>query len=140
MAKPKNNKPAAKPAAGFNAEEFKKLSPAEQAAYVEKLVADKASLENTNKQLATENSKLSITKGKDELPSFEVDEDEDNDIEGGTYQFTSPTFTWDDGIVINVRTLAEETQSNDKKVAEKALAILAKLVAIKSGIVTRKED
>jgi hypothetical protein len=73
------------------------------------------------------------------LPSFEVPEDEDNDIEGGEYQFTCPTFTWDDGSVIQVSELWAQASSKKQKEADKAQEILAELVKRKSGILKRKE-
>ncbi len=128
MAK-KKTKGAAASAAALTAAEFQKLSPEEQAAKLEALQAENAKLKAGVK-----------SSGKEELPSFEVDADEEAEIEGGDYQFTCPTFQWDDGKVIDVRKLMAEAESDDKKAAEKASAIMSELVARKSGIVKRKED
>lgn len=100
---------------------------------IKKLRADNAALAKQNAELTKE------VKGNS-LPSFEVDDDEENDIEGGEYDFTCPTFTHDDGSVIDVRELMVGFNSKDRKVAEKAQAIVANLVKIKSGIVQRKES
>ncbi len=132
MAK-KTNTGATTKVVALNAEEFQKLTPAEQIAHL-------TSLQETNAGLE-EKLKEAIKEAKpDSLPTFEVDADDENDIDGGTYEFTCPTFTWDDNSIINVRELSAESESKDKKVAEKANAIIAGLVQRKSGIVRRKED
>lgn len=102
----------------------------------EKQVAKTKKLEADN---ATLSEKVKEAK-KEELPTFDVDEDKENDIEGGTYQFTCPTFHWDDNSIVDVRKLVADSESDDAKVAEKAQAILGHLVARKSGIIARKED
>lgn len=56
----------------------------------------------------------------------------------GTYVFTCPTFTWDDGRVYNVRQLAEDSKK-DEKVAELYATICAHLVQRESGVIRRKE-
>ncbi|HEY3403883.1 MAG TPA: hypothetical protein VGK59_10880 [Ohtaekwangia sp.] len=134
MSKKKKNTGAAAKVAALTPEQFAGLSPEEQAKYV-------ADLQNTNAALTDKTVELEgkLKEAKpDELPSIEVDEDEENEIEGGTYQFTCPTFTWDDGSVINVRELVDGLKSKDKKTKTKAENIVAKLVAIKSGILTLK--
>jgi hypothetical protein len=68
------------------------------------------------------------------LPSFEVDDDAANDIEGGVYQFTAPALTWDDGLVIDVRKLAA---SEEKKYQALFAEICAKLVQQKSGLLKK---
>jgi len=128
MAK-KNTKGAAANTAALTSDEFQKLSAEEQAAAMEKLLKENADLKAAAKQTT-----------KEVLPSFDVEDDEENEIEGGEYQFTCQTFTWDDGSVIKVRELIADSESKDKKVAEKAQAILGGLVLRKSGIVKRKED
>lgn len=132
----KETKGAAAKVAALTPEEFKKLTPEEQLAYLQKVTDANASLQSANDELSAKVKEAT----KEELPTFEVDADEENDIEGGEYQFTCPTFHWDDNSIIKVRDLMADTESKDKKVAEKALAILGHLVARKSGIVKRKED
>jgi hypothetical protein len=69
--------------------------------------------------------------------SFEVEDDEEKGIEGGEYEFTAPTLTWDDNQVYNIRKLSE---SKDDKENELFAEMCAKLVQRKSGLVARKED
>jgi hypothetical protein len=117
-------------------EELQKLSPEDLMNYASSLGEKAATLQSSNTELAAKVKEAT----KDVLPSFDVDADEEHDIEGGTYQFTCPTFHWDDNRIIDVRELMAETESKDKKVAEAAQAILGHLVARKSGIIARKED
>jgi hypothetical protein len=84
-----------------------------------KLEAENASLKKAAPQL---------------LPSFEVDDDADNDIEGGTYQFTAPALTWEDNSVIDVRVLAASVEEKHQALYEE---ICAKLVQIKSGLLKK---
>jgi hypothetical protein len=127
MAK-KEPKAAAPKGAAVTAEQLEKLTPEEQIALLKK----------QNEELSAKNNELTKEVTKDVAPSFEVDEDEDNDIEGGEYEFTAPTFTWDDGSVINVKELVEGSQSKDAKLAQKANEILAALVTRKSGLIRLK--
>jgi hypothetical protein len=131
MGKKKANGAAASKPAALTAEEFQKLSPEEQVAHLN-------SLQESNSALQAEADTLKKEATKDLLPSFEVEDDDANDVEGGEYQFTCPTFTWDDNSVINVRELVAEASGKDKA-AEKAQGIMAALVARKSGIVLKKE-
>jgi hypothetical protein len=126
----KKTKKSVAGAATLSPEEFQKLTPEEQYELLNKAQGEAAAL-------AEENKKLVVSKGKPELPSIEVDDDEDNDIEGGEYQFTAPTFTWDDNTVIAVKDLVAGLGSKDKRVKEKAEDIVAKLVARKSGLLLR---
>lgn len=57
--------------------------------------------------------------------------------DGSKYEFTCPTFTWDDGIVYNVRKLEEEA-AKDAKAAEKYASICAQLIVRESGIIRKK--
>jgi hypothetical protein len=127
MAK-KDNKSAAIKAA-LTPEEFQKLTPEEQAAYL--AAAFEAQSENQ-----TLKTSIAAELKKNSPVSFEIEEDVENDIEGGTYEFTCPTFTWDDNSVINVRELSASKDEKDKKKYEE---ICAELVYRKSGIVRRKE-
>ena len=120
-------------------EELQKLTPEQQTEYFNKLQAAHADLAKKASDLEVENASLKAESKQEELPSFEVEADDENDVEGGTYQFTAPTFTWDDGSVINVRELVEGAESADKKVAAKAQEILAALVARKSGLIRKEE-
>jgi hypothetical protein len=124
----KQTKAAAPKGAAVTAEQLENLTPEEQIAL----------LKEQNAELAAVNSELTKEVTKDVPPSFEVDEDEDNDIEGGEYEFTAPTFTWDDGSVINVKELVEGSKSKDAKLAQKANEILAALVLRKSGLIRLK--
>jgi hypothetical protein len=132
----KESKGTAAKVAVLSPEEFKKLTAEEQTKYLTDIVAQNALLQSANAELTAKVKEAT----KEELPTFDVDADEENDIEGGTYQFTCPTFHWDDNSIINVRELMADTESKDKKVAEKAQAILGHLVARKSGIIKRKEE
>lgn len=105
----------------------------------EELQARLATLEAENKKLVSEKKKLlkeALAEAAKTAPvSFEVEGDAEN--ESGEYEFTAPTFTWDDNTVIDVRELANSTNSKDK---EKFASICAELVHRKSGIVRRKEN
>lgn len=114
----------------LTAEEFQKLTPEEQVEYLNKL-------QSSNDELTSQVK--SAKKEAQELPSFDVDEAGEN-YEAGEYQFTCPTFTWDDNRIINVHDLVAEAEGKDEKIAEKAQAIISSLVARQSGIVKRKED
>lgn len=101
------------------------------------LEAEKDAIKATAEQLAVDNEKLSsvVTAAQEEKAKtapveFEVEED-------GKYEFTCPTFTWDDGSVVNVRELANSKNEKDQ---EKYATICAHLVARESGIIRRKED
>lgn len=99
----------------------------DQAADIKKLKAHNAKLEKTAKEEAAKNSPV----------TFEVEEDAENGIEGGEYEFTAPTLHWDDNSIVVVRELAN---SKDVKDQERYATICAELVARKSGLVRRKED
>jgi hypothetical protein len=123
MAKKKTTGAAAKSAA-LTAEEFQKLSAEEQVAYLEKVQAENAELKSSLKAVSTE------------LPS--VDVEGTAEVEAGTYQFTCPTFTWDDGRIVDVRELVAEAESAEEKVSQKAQVIIAQLLQRNSGILARK--
>ena len=124
MGKKKTTSAAAKTAA-LTAEEFQKLSAEEQVAYLEKVQAENAELKSSLKKAATT-----------ELPT--VDVEETDEVAAGTYQFTCPTFTWDDNRIIDVRELVAEAESADEKVSQKAQVIIAQLLQRNSGILARK--
>lgn len=147
----KPSKSTAEKFAVLSTEELQKLTPEAQQEYFLKLqeahtalAAEADQLLSTNATLEAEAKKLKKEKKQEELPSFEVEEDEENDIEGGEYQFTAPSFTWDDNSVIDVRELvaaAEGIESKDPKIkakADKAAEIISKLIARKSGIIAIK--
>jgi hypothetical protein len=143
MTRPKN-KVAPAQAGAISPEEFKKLTPEEQLAKLNELQT--ANAEASAKLAGAEKAAKAARKDADkagvvELPVIEdVEEDEDNEIEAGDYQFTAPTFTWDDGSVIKVTDLVANLSSKDKKVFEKAEFIVASLLQRKSGLLKRKED
>jgi hypothetical protein len=100
-------------------------------------LAEKDAVKAEAEKLHAENKKLSAVvdaveeeKAKTAPVSFDVEDD-------GTYEFTCPTFTWDDGSVINVRELANSKVEKDQ---DKYATICAHLVARESGIVRRKEN
>lgn len=110
---------------------------AEAQAKASALEAEKEATKAERDQLAADNKKLSAVvdaaqeeKAKTAPVEFEVEDD-------GKYEFTCPTFTWDDGSVINVRELANSKNEKDQ---EKYATICAHLVARESGIIRRKED
>lgn len=127
MAKRKPSNATAK-AVALSAEKFQKLSPEEQMAHFTKLQSENSELKAAVKESV-----------KGELPTFTVDEAGET-FEAGEYEFTAPTFTWDDNTVINVHELMVDAESANEKVALKASAIISSLVARNSGIVKRKED
>lgn len=138
----KNAKSTATKVAVLSPEEFKKLTPEEQVEYVTKLQSHNESLVNQSAELLVkiaDAKKGKPGKGKDPLPSIEVDEDEENDIEGGEYEFTSPTFTHG-GKVIKVADLMADAEGKDNKKSEAALTVIAALVKRKSGLLRKKED
>lgn len=102
--------------------EGQKTSNAQLQARLAQLEAENAALKNAEK------------KAPQSLPKFEVDDDEEHDIEGGTYQFTAPTLTWEDNSVIDVRKLAA---SKEKKHVALYEEICARLVQIKSGLLKK---
>lgn len=153
MGKKTKESVAADLVATLTLEEFQKLTPEEQAARFSELVSANQALADQAKaaaddldRIASENEKISQRNAalekevkKDELPTIEGVE-KDGDIEAGDYQFTAPTFTWDDGSVVNVRELMADAESSDEKVSSAAQVIIAKLLQRKSGILRRKED
>lgn len=122
----------------FTADEISKMSP-------EQLAEALNDLNAKNEEMQAQLSKKpSTSKPSSDLPTFEVDEDEDSgsDIVPGKYRFTAPTFIWDDNSVIDVRALAASSSKKDKEFLEE---IEAKLLQRGSGIVElieplRKED
>lgn len=129
----KNTKGAAAKVAALTPEEFQKLTPEEQLEHLNKL-------QQSNSELA-EKAALAEGKVKDvELPSVEVEEDVENGIDGGDYQFHHQNFRWDDGNIINVVDLVADAEGKDKIKAAKATSIIANLVKRKSGVLQRKED
>jgi hypothetical protein len=136
MAK-QNKKSVAPKSATLTQEEFQKLSPEEQFALVNK--ANEAAAE-AKKEASDAKSKLKASGKKGEpMPSFEVDEDKKNDVEGGTYEFTCRSFTHG-GKVHDAAKVVAASESDDEKEALAAQAIISSLVAKKSGIIKRKED
>ena len=121
MAKKSQTKAAAPKAAALTADQFAELTPAQQQEFL-------ASLQKENSALKA----AATAKGHTPLPTFDVEADPENDIEGGEYQFTFPTFTWKEGKVINAAELIAEAGGSDAKKAEAAQAILAELVRRKS--------
>lgn len=110
-------------------EEFQKLTPEEQLKYV-------ADLQAKNEALATVAKEAKSVA----LPSVEIEEDDPSGVEAGTYNWTAPTFTWDDNTVIKVSDLMKDAASKDEKVSQNAQVIIANLLGRKSGLLVRKED
>jgi hypothetical protein len=128
----KNKGAAAKPkVAALTAEEFQKLTPEEQVAHLAKVQEENAAL--------TSAVAASKKNGKLPLPSIQVEDDAANDIEGGEYQFTCASFMRH-GNVYDVNKLMADAEGKDEKKSQQALAMIAKLVQIKSGVLRRKED
>ncbi len=141
MSKPKSNKSAAAKPAALTLDELQKLSPEEQLALINGANA-KASEAQAAAEKATAKLKAAKpVKAKDEpMPSFEVDADKKNGVEGGTYEFTSRTFTHG-GKVHKAAEVVKASESDDETDALAAQAILAALVSKKSGIIQlMKED
>jgi len=129
---------AAKPAI-LSAEEFKKLTPQEQFDYAT-AGRERAATSEAEAIKAKAALKVSGKKGDEPLPSFEVDEDKKNDVEGGTYDFTCRKFSHK-GKVYEAAKLLAAADSDNKKEALAANEVLATLVAKNSGIIKlRKED
>lgn len=122
----------------LTAEQFKELSPEAQAEYLEVLNARNAELAAANTKLAKEAS--DAKKGKLTLPTIEVPADDNSGVEPGTYQWTAPSLTWDDGKVYKVADLMADIESEDQKVSQKAQVMIAKLLQMQSGLLVRKED
>lgn len=134
MSKAKNKGAAASKVAALAPEEFQALTPEQQAEYL-------TSLQKSNAELAAKAEALEAA-GKpaaDEPLVIEVEEDAANDIEGGEYQFQVKKFIFEER-EYSVKELRADLEGKDKKKAEKATAIVAKLVKMKSGILARKED
>jgi excinuclease UvrABC nuclease subunit len=144
MTKTKNKSAAAKVAA-LSPEEFQKLTPEEQAAEFAKLhAAHAAASEQLNGAQAAakkaESKLKAAVKGseKEEMPSFEVDADKKNGIEGGEYQFTTRTFTHG-GKVLQAKKVVEAAEGEEDDPATiEAMAVLSALVDKKSGIIRLK--
>lgn len=132
MTKSKNKVAAAKVVAALSPEEFLALSPEEQGAYLKDLQAKNSELEA---QLQAKSEEPAV----EEFPSFEVDEDEDNDIEGGTYVAVVKNFIYEEQNYESKKLIAD-LKGDDKKKKAKAELILGKLVSMKSGVLARKED
>lgn len=100
---------------------------AEEQAKAAALAAEKEALEKS----------ISEGKAKPKPVTFKVKENEKAGIEGGTYEFTCPTFTHK-GEVINVRQLEADSRK-DKKALAKYEALCSMLVVRQSGIIKRRE-
>lgn len=124
-------KPSSTPAKTgvLSPEEFQKLTPEEQLKYV-------ADLQAKNEALATVAKEAKSVA----LPSVEIEEDDPSGVEAGTYNWTAPTFTWDDNTVVKVSDLMKDAASKDEKVSQNAQVIIANLLGRKSGLLVRKED
>jgi len=101
----------------LSAEEFAALTDAEKLAALQKL-------QEQNEELAA----VKMPRDDDKLPTFEVEEDSDNDIEAGTYQLPCKKFMWDDNTVKDGFELIEAAENGSGKEQERAQAILGKLV------------
>lgn len=105
-------------------------------AQADKLAAENSEILMDAQKLAEENRKLSavvdaVEEEKAKTAPVEFD------LADETYEFTCPTFTWDDGRVINVRAMANSEKESDQV----ALAEMCQeLVKRNSGIIRRKED
>jgi hypothetical protein len=134
----KETKGAADKSAALTQEEFQKLTPEEQLAYFNKLNAANEELASSLVAAKKNAAKASAT---DALPIV-TGVEEDNDTEAGDYQWTAPTFTWDDNTVLKVADLMKDFEGKDKKAAEKAGVIIASLLQRKSGLLTliKKEE
>ena len=106
---------------------------------VSKLKTSRENMREYADKIEAENAELSavVNAAKAEAKKTAPVEFETED--GDTYEFTCPTFTWDDSSVINVRELEAEAERNEKA-AEKYATICANLVARESGIIRKKED
>jgi hypothetical protein len=96
-----------------------------------------------NEELSSKVEAAAEEAAKSAPVSFETDDAE--------YEFTCPSFTWDDGRVINVREQHNEyrriqkleeddVSKSEKEFAEEWEAICGHLVNRGSGIIRRKED
>lgn len=134
----KTTKSVAPKNATLTQEEFQKLSPDEQFALVTRA---KEMAEVAINHASEAKAKLKADKKEEAvLPSFEVDDDKKNGIDGGTYDFTCPKFNHK-GKTYDAAKVVEDSESDDEKAAVAASEILATLVARKSGIIQlRKED
>lgn len=120
-------KPADAPvnAGAFSQDEFQKLTPEEQVAH----------LQAANQALASENKSLAKAAAKGGVVVLPTVEDE----AGNEYQWTAPTFTWDDNSIISVESLMEGAASDDEKLKEKAEVIIAGLIQRESGLLRKVE-
>lgn len=109
---------------------------------------EKELLAEENQKLSSEVKAVNAEAAKNAPVSFEVEDDEEKGIDGGDYEFTCPTFTWDDGSVVNVRerfaklrVLAEQKSltKEEKEFVHQLQTMCAELVKRQSGIVRRKE-
>lgn len=122
-------------------EEFQKLTPEQQLELLNTLAAKNAEAEAAVKKLEAKAKKQASKPGKKAekvLPSFEVDADKKNGIEGGEYEFTAETFTHK-GVVLNAAEVVKQAESDDEHLALTAQTVLADLVKRKSGVLKRKE-
>lgn len=116
---------------------------------IQELQAKLATLQKENETLKSSNETLEKTASDlkksgavEPLPSFTLEKDvkikneslkekPDFIVKKGKYQFTAPTFTWDDGRIVNVREV--ETLSDDEQ--EEYQHIYLQLVARGSGLI-----
>lgn len=102
----------------------------------EELVSAKEASDKKVADLADENSTLKKEKKAIEPVTFEVTKGgtsgKGHEYEAGTYEFTCPKFTWDNGDEIDVRAMANST---DEKERNKLVEMANELVMRNSGIV-----
>lgn len=115
--------------------EKKELTPEEMKALIATLEAEKA--ESAEKQAELEKqlkaSKAEVKAKKDAEKPVTFTIEGKNKKENKEYEFTCPSFTWDDGTVYNVRDL----EKNDPELFD---VICAKLVQRKSGVIALKGE
>lgn len=125
----------------LSGEQFKELTPEAQLEYIDALNAYNESLNEANAALAKKAAKAEKEDGKEKsLPSVEIEEEDPSGVEAGTYNWTAPTFTWDDNTVVKVSDLMKDAASKDEKVSQKAQVIISQLLVRKSGLLVKKED
>lgn len=91
----------------------------------EKAEAEKAELAARNEKLASLAQKAEVEKAEKAPLAFTTED-------GTVYEFTCPTFTWDDGRIIDPKKLAKEKP-------EELAEIAGHLINRNSGIIRRKE-
>jgi chromosome segregation ATPase len=97
---------------------------------INKLAEEKAEISMERNKLASRVSAIDAEARKAAPVEFETED-------GDEYVFTCPTFTWDDGIVYNVKALEAEAEKN-QKAAEKFASMCVHLIKIESGIIRKK--